>query len=67
MIQIYPNLKQASGRIAEKHTIFVAHQLQELCKEQNCQLRAVFFDLTKAFYTVNREALWALLENYVVR
>ena len=42
--------------------IFIARQLQEKCKKQKCHLYAVFFDLTKAFDTVNREALSALLE-----
>ena len=37
--------------------IFVARQLQEKCKEQICHLYAVFLNLTKAFDTVNREAL----------
>ncbi|XP_062841273.1 uncharacterized protein LOC134300780 [Trichomycterus rosablanca] len=41
--------------------IFVVRQLQEKCREQNLDLYAVFIDLTKAFDTVNREALWKVL------
>ena len=37
-------------------------QLQEKCIEQNMSLFSVFTDLTKAFDTVNREALWTVLE-----
>ena len=62
----YPNLSESqTGFRANRGTtdcIFVARQLQEKCKEQNCHLYTVFFDLTKAFDTVNREALWAPLE-----
>ena len=61
-----PNLSESqTGFRANRGTtdcIFAARQLQEKCKEQNCHLYAVFFDLTKAFYTVNREALCALLK-----
>jgi len=42
--------------------IFVMRQLQEKCTEQNMPLFSVFIDLTKAFDTVNREALWTVLE-----
>ena len=42
--------------------IFAVRQLQEKCIEQNMPLFSVFIDLTKAFDTVNREALWAVLE-----
>ena len=41
--------------------IFTVRQIQEKCTEQNMWLYAVFVDLTKAFDTVNREALWAIL------
>lgn len=41
--------------------IFCARQLQEKCIEQNMGLYAVFIDLTKAFDTVSREALWEIL------
>ncbi|XP_076042061.1 uncharacterized protein LOC143025963 [Oratosquilla oratoria] len=41
--------------------IFVMRQVQEKCIEQNMDLYAVFIDLTKAFDTVNREALWVIL------
>ena len=42
-------------------TIFVVRQLQEKCIEQRMNLFAVFIDLTKAFDTVNRSALWFVL------
>ena len=41
--------------------IFSVCQVQERCIEQNMDLFAVFIDLTKAFDTVNREALWVIL------
>ena len=42
--------------------IFGVRQLQEKCIEQNKSLYSVFIDLTKAFDTINREALWTVLE-----
>ena len=36
-------------------------QAQEKCIEQNMDLVAIFIDLTKAFDTANREALWVIL------
>ena len=36
---------------------FVVRQVQEMCIEQ-------YINLTKAFYTVNREALWMVRERY---
>ena len=42
--------------------IFTARQLQEKCIEQRLPLYQVFVDLTKAFDTVNRDALWRILE-----
>ena len=42
--------------------IFAVRQLQEKCIEQNKPLYSVFIDLTKAFDTFNREALWTVLE-----
>ena len=41
--------------------IFTVRQIQDKCTEQNVCLYAVFVDLTKAFDTVNRVALWAIL------
>jgi hypothetical protein len=41
--------------------VFVVRQVQEKCLEQNMNLYSVFIDLTKAFDTVNREALWVIL------
>ena len=41
--------------------IFSARQLQEKCIEQGRDLYQVFIDLTKAFDTVNRDALWEIL------
>ena len=43
--------------------IFAMRQLQEKCIEQNMRLFFLFIDLTKAFDTVNREALWTVLEH----
>ncbi|XP_047490690.1 uncharacterized protein LOC125040189 [Penaeus chinensis] len=37
--------------------VFAIRQIQEKCIEQNIGLYAVFIDLTKAFNTVNRDAL----------
>ena len=39
-------------------------QVQEKCLEQNLDLYSVFIDLTKAFDTVNGEALWDVLARY---
>ena len=44
--------------------VFAARQIQEKCREQNKGLYFAFFDLTKAFDTVNREALWKILARY---
>ena len=44
--------------------IFTMRQVQEKCLEQNLDLYSVFIDLTKAFDTVNREALWDVLARY---
>lgn len=41
--------------------VFAVRQVQEKCIEQQMDLYAVFIDLTKAFDTVNREALWVIL------
>ena len=41
--------------------IFSARQVQEKCREQGRDLCLAFIDLTKAFDSVNREALWACL------
>lgn len=40
---------------------FSARQIQEKCIEQQVPLYQVFVDLTKAFDTVNRDALWMIL------
>ena len=41
--------------------VFSVRQLQEKCIEQRVPLYQVFVDLTKAFDTVNRQALWKIL------
>lgn len=41
--------------------IFAARQIQEKCREQRVPLYMLFVDLTKAFDTVNRPALWEIL------
>ena len=52
------------GFVAGRSTIdpcFALRQLQEKCWLHNRDLYLLFVDLTKAFDTVNREGLWALL------
>nr|AOE48155.1 hypothetical protein [Eumigus monticolus] len=44
--------------------IFTARQLQEKCREQNRPLYIAFIDLSKAFDSVNRAALWKILALY---
>ena len=44
--------------------IFSVRQVQEKCIEQNLDWYSTFIDLTKAFDTVNREALWYILTWY---
>ena len=44
--------------------IFTVGQVQEKYLEQNLDLYSVFIDLTKAFGTVNREALWDVFTCY---
>ena len=39
-------------------------EFQEKCIEQNLDLYSIFIDLTKAFDTVNREALWSVVAWY---
>ena len=41
--------------------VFAIRQLQEKCVEQQQDLHLLFINLTKAFDTVNRAALWAIL------
>ena len=41
--------------------IFTTRQLQEKCREQHQDLHMAFVDLSKAFDTVNRDLLWAVL------
>ena len=41
--------------------IFTAKQFQEKCIEQGMDLYHCFVDLSKAFDTVNREAVWVVL------
>jgi Reverse transcriptase (RNA-dependent DNA polymerase) len=40
---------------------FTVRQLQAKCKEHQCNMYAAFVDLTKAFDTVDRSGLWAIL------
>ncbi len=42
--------------------IFAMRQLQEKCRERNQPLYALFVDFTKAFDSVNRQALWKILQ-----
>jgi len=41
--------------------IFTTTQLQEKCREHQCDLYAVFVDLSKAFDTVSKPALWKII------
>ena len=43
--------------------IFSVRQLQEKFNEQNVYLDIAFIDLTRAFYPVSREGLFAILLN----
>ena len=43
--------------------IFTLRQLQEKCREQNQPLYTAFIDLTKAFDTVSRSALYKVLDH----
>ena len=43
--------------------IFALRQIQEKCREQQMPLLTCFVDLTKAFDTVNRSGLYAVLES----
>lgn len=44
--------------------LFVVRQVLEKCTQQNKDLYAIFIDLTKAYSTVNREALRAVQAEY---
>lgn len=44
--------------------VFATRQLHEKCREQNQELHMVFVDLSNAFDTVNRNALWKILRKF---
>ena len=44
--------------------IFCARQLQEKAREQQKPLYMIFYDLEKAFDSVPREAMWAVLKRF---
>lgn len=46
--------------------IFTLRQLQEKVKEHQTQMYIAFIDLAKAFDSLNREALWAIMERFGV-
>jgi len=50
-----------SGRGTMDMIFTAGQQLQEKCREQQRELYAVFIDLTKAFDSVDRSALWEVL------
>ena len=51
-------------RVQHRGHDFVIRQVQEKCIEQSKAFFSVFINLTKVFNTVNREALWMVLERY---
>lgn len=53
---------QSEWNIADM--IFAVRQVQEKCTEQSKTLYSVFIDPTKAFDTVNTQALWIILRHY---
>ena len=61
--QVYPESQCGfrSGR-STLDMIFTVRQLQEKCREQRKSLHIAFVDLTKAFDTVSREGLFAILQ-----
>lgn len=44
--------------------IFTLRQLQEKVREQQSKMFIAFIDLTKAFDSINREALWKIMERF---
>ena len=58
------NLTEAQCGFRPGHStidmMFAVRQVKEKCIEQQMDLYSVFIDLTKAFDTVNREALWTI-------
>jgi hypothetical protein len=44
--------------------IFALRQLQEKVVEQQVTMHVAFIDLTKAFDTVSREALWKIMSKF---
>ena len=44
--------------------IFSSRQIQEKCVEQRMDLVCIFIDLTKAYDSVDREALWLVLKKF---
>ena len=51
-------------RVQHRGHNFVIRQVQKKCIEQNKALFSVFINLTRAVDTVNRDALWMVLERY---
>ena len=62
------NLPEAQYGFCPGHSmvdmIFSMQQVQEKCIGQNLDLYFIFINMTKAFDTVNREALWSVLVCY---
>ena len=58
----FPSEPQCGFRANRRTTnIIYLRQIQEECIEQNMPLNMIFVDFTKAWDTVNREALWNIL------
>jgi hypothetical protein len=55
------NLPESQCGFRPERSTIDMRQVQEECLEQNRSLYSVFIDLTKAFDTVNRETLCAIL------
>ena len=60
--QTLPEAQYSFGSGRSTVDMIFTVRLQEKCIEQNKPLYLVFIDLTKAFDTIKREALWTVLE-----
>ena len=63
IVHLIDDIYQESGR-GTIDMIFSLRQVAEKVREKNRELYMVFVDLTKAFHTVNRNALWKVLKKF---